>query len=104
MYKLDKEWFKTNDSETVLFGRHSKSARFFPKLVLSNQDVRESVAENQVVLQELYELGKPYVTLSKGSCKPNEDCSLDSKPNKKIKKSNKHESKEQVLSKASKEK
>jgi len=103
MYKLDKEWFKENDKEIVLFGRHSKSAKFFPKLTFSEEQI-VVVEGNQDVLKELYEIGKPYVSLHKGTCKPNEDCSVDKKPNKKIKKSNKHESKEQVLPKTSEEK
>jgi len=99
MYKLNKEWFKENDYETILFGRHSKSSKFFPKLNFSNEDVMLSVEGNQVILEELYEMGKPYVSLSKET------------PNKTIKKSHKHESKEnagkykeeQVLPKASEE-
>jgi hypothetical protein len=111
MYKLNKEWFKENTCETIHFGRHSKTSKFFPKIAFSNEETMLSVEKNQVILEELYELGKPYVCLVKEDCKPNEDCGVSKKSNKKIKKSYKNESKEnagkykkeQVLPKASEE-
>lgn len=58
MYKLDKKWFSENGKEIVKFSRWKK---FYGVYELHKEDVFKSVSKNQELLEELYNMGKPYV-------------------------------------------
>ena len=96
-FKLNKDYLKSN-SEKISFGRFSS---FRGTYDFSNEEVVKSVSKNQSLLEELYNIGKPYVDL----------VSSESKTKKKTKKVCNNESKEtkceqkeeQVLPEASEE-
>jgi hypothetical protein len=84
MYKLDKEWFDSNSEGIISFGRFSKVRGSFS--FVSKENIN-SASKNQLLLEELYNMKKPYVSLVKEN-----NPIVNS--NKKIKKSYKDESKQ----------
>ena len=57
-YKLNKEYIKIHGGEMVSFSRFAKVGGQFN---LGNKDTVNSVAKNQDLLRQLYDLGKAYV-------------------------------------------
>jgi hypothetical protein len=80
-FKLNKEYIKSNGGERVSFGRFSK---FRGVHDFSQEETVKSASKNQELLEELYNMGKPYVDM----------VSSPSKSKKKIKKVCKDDPKE----------
>mgnify|MGYP001162279128 CR=1 FL=1 len=55
IYKLDKKWFEKNEEGVVILKKTKIDFNF------KGSDVKSIVAGNQSLLEELYEMGKPYV-------------------------------------------
>ena len=80
-FKLNKEYIKSNGGERVSFGRFSIVSGVYD---FSKEEVVKSASKNQSLLEELYNMGKPYVDI----------VSSPSKSKKKIKKVCKDDTKE----------
>jgi hypothetical protein len=101
-YKLNKEYIKDHGGEVIHFSRFAKVVGIVD---FRNKNTIDAAAKNQDLLEQLYDLGKPYVEKVSQDAKTK----VKSKPKNKIKKVCKDDSKEtnyeqkeeQVLSESS---
>ena len=67
-YKLNKKWFRKNGLEKVQL-KHTS-------IDFGYRNVIDTVAANQSVLKELYEMGKEYVTCGEAECDIDKNAAL----------------------------
>ena len=80
-FKLNKDYIKSNGGERVSFGRFSEFKGVYN---FNLEETVKSASKNQGLLEELYNMGKPYVDM----------VASESKTKKKIKKVCKNDPKE----------
>ena len=95
-YKLNKKWFQNNGCEEVVL-KHTR-------VDFCYRGVIESVSNNQAILEELYEMGKDYVTCGLKNCDVDKKCCNKNIESDGIKEAPVKKEKKQVSTKTSKKK